>query len=85
MKKALIAIAILFSFNCNAQNATIDKSGNYVAIQKKAASEDKATGKTFTDAKGNKYPVMVSKNGKLFYVRTSKTGKEYKVYIKTEG
>lgn len=48
----------------------------------KAKEPAKATGKTFTDTKGNVYPVYESNKGKLFYLRTSKAGKEYKVYLK---
>lgn len=85
MKKLILLSAILISFNSLfAQNAKVDAAGNYIALKStNGASEgNKPTGKTFTDTKGNKYPVMVSKNNKLFYVRTSKTGNEYKVYIK---
>lgn len=85
MKKLIILSIVLISFNSLfAQNATIDKAGNYVALNvgKIADKSNKPTGKTFTDNKGNKYPVMESAKGKLFYVRTSKTGNEYKVYIK---
>lgn len=85
MKKIIILAAILISFTpVNGQNATTTKDGNYIALNaaKIADKGNKPTGKTFTDTKGNIYPVMVSKNNKLFYVRTSKTGNEYKVYIK---
>lgn len=82
MKKLMLIIAVLFATNCTfAQNATQDKTGNYVAV-KSPAKTGKDTGKTFTDNKGNVYPVLESVNGKLYYMRTSKTGYVYKCYIK---
>ena len=54
-----------------------DAQGNYTMIIAQAQS----TGKTFTDAKGNIYPVMQSIKGKLFITRKSKTGKVYKQYL----
>jgi len=64
-------------------NAIVDANGNYQAVtHKKAASEQSNTGKTFTDTKGNVYPVFKSSAGKLYYIRTSKTsGNDYKVYL----
>ena len=64
-------------------NAIVDANGNYQAVtHKKVASEQSNTGKTFTDTKGNVYPVFKSATGKLFYVRTSaNTGNDYKVYL----
>ena len=85
MKKIIILAAILISFNgLFAQNAVKTKDGNYIALKATGTTKDsnKQTGKTFTDTKGVKYPVMESAKGKLFYVKTSKTGNEYKVYIK---
>ncbi len=66
-----------------APNAKLDASGNYVAIQKvKVQAQPTPTGKTFTDTKGNTYPVWITPKGKLFYTRVSKqTGNEYPVYI----
>ena len=64
-------------------NAIVGTDGNYQAVtHKKVASEQSNTGKTFTDTKGNVYPVFKSSAGKLYYVRTSKnTGNDYKVYL----
>ncbi len=84
MKKAIILAAILMSFNgLFAQNATTTKEGNYIALNSpKKENTNKQTGKTFTDTKGNVYPVFESSKGKLFYTRISKAGNEYKVYLK---
>ena len=64
-------------------NAIVDANGNYQAVtHKKVASEQSNTGKTFTDTKGNVFPVFKSSAGKLYYIRTSKnTGNDYKVYL----
>ena len=64
-------------------NAIVGTDGNYKAVtHKKVASEQSNTGKTFTDTKGNVYPVFKSSAGKLYYIRTSKTsGNDYKVYL----
>lgn len=72
-------------FGASSQTVKQDANGNYIAV--KAANDTtntggKATGKTYTDAKGNVYPVMISKNGKLFVIRTSKAGNQYKQYLK---
>jgi hypothetical protein len=67
----------------NAQTVKQDASGNFYAAK---AAKDSATdtGKTFTDTKGNQWPVMKSKSGKLFVIRTSKTGKTYRQYLKVD-
>jgi hypothetical protein len=95
VKQSVLIILILFfslfiaSFiDAKGQTVQRDANGNFrqISAPKEAKTETaKNTGKTFTDTKGNVYPVMISKNGKLFYVRTSKSGNDYKVYIKIEG
>ena len=94
VKQSVLIILILFislflaSFiDAKGQTVQRDANGNFKAISapREAKTEAKPTGKTFTDTKGNVYPVLISKNGKLFYVRTSKAGNDYKVYIKIEG
>lgn len=83
MKHILIIILCLLSFAGISQNAKQDANGNYIAVsQKKAATPAKLTGKTYTDSKGVKYPVYESAKGKIFIIRTSKTGKTYNQYLK---
>lgn len=88
MKKLIvtIAVALLSIVTVNAQKVTTDASGNYVTVKTdRVKAEAKETGKTFTDSKGVVYPVMISANGKLFVIKTSKnTGNEYRMYLKTE-
>lgn len=84
MKQLLFALILIFTITTgSAQNAKQDKSGNYTAISKTTANAPaKNSGKTFTDAKGKTYPVMVSAKGKLYIDKISKTGKSYKMYLK---
>jgi hypothetical protein len=79
----VIALSFLFlSFIGLSQSVKMDSTGNYIAVQVQKDSAT-ATGKTFTDSKGIKWPVFISKNGKLFVQRISKnTGKEYRQYLK---
>lgn len=87
MKKALIFTAILFvGMNSHAQKVQRDDKGNYVAVKYvREKEEDKETGKTFTDTKGNVFKVYESVSGKLYIRKTSKAGNEYKQYLKIEG
>jgi len=75
------AIMIMATLACSAQQQVKQNSdGNYVAVATK--SESKPTGKTFTDKDGKKYPVYITKTGKLFVMkRSKKTGKEYRAYL----
>lgn len=84
MKKIIVLAAFLaLYFWASSQTVQKDSQGNYIAVKATESSEKaKDTGKTYTDTKGNVYPVYVSKNGKLFVIRTSKTGNQYKQYLK---
>ena len=87
MKKLIILSALfLASFSLKAQTVQKTPEGNYIAVKAtrdSAGTSAKPTGKTFTTSKGEVYPVMLSKNGKLFVIRTSKaTGRNYNQYLK---
>jgi len=85
MKKAIATIAILIAFyGLNAQNARKDAEGNYHALN--YPPDSVATGKTYTNAKGEVYPVFSTGKGKLYYGRISaKNGKYYRAFLKLEG
>ncbi len=89
MKKTILIFSFLLtSYLIQAQNVTKDAKGNYTAIKKVGTTGGKAkdTGKTFTDASGKTYPVMMPEKGKLFVVKTSaKTGNSYNYYLKITG
>lgn len=82
--KLLIA-ALIFLAICT-QGQTVVKlqtDGTYQTEHKeRAKTEAIATGEYFKTSEGEKLPIMKSKNGKLFCVRTSKkTGAKYNFYI----
>jgi uncharacterized protein YxeA len=86
MKRTIIILTLIIAsvMQGRAQNAKQDNNGNYVAITKaKDNSPASNTGKTYTDSKGTKFEVFVTKNGKLFINRISKkTNLPYKMYLK---
>lgn len=86
MKKLILLVFLFLGGIGYSQTVKQDASGNYISVKKDKAekkSEAKETGKTYTDAKGDKYPVYISKNNKLFIIKTSKkTGKNYNYYLK---
>ena len=80
----LIITVLLMANNGMAQTVKIDKDGNYIATSKskQEKGKDAETGKTFTDSKGNVYPILESVNGKLYYMKTAKSGNIYRCYIR---
>ena len=82
----IVALSVTLPDIAAAQNAKKDATGNYVAIATtKKAADPVNTGKTFTTAKGETFPVYTGAKGALFILRTSKkTGVEYRQYLKLE-
>lgn len=86
MKKLLLSFALItcsLAVFSQAKYKT-DASGNYIAVKSvrdTTKSAGIATGKTFTDSKGNAWPVFKSSTGRIYALRTSKTGNKYKVYL----
>lgn len=77
MKKLLFIAALLFLKVATAQT-NVKLNGNvYVPIKVERDVGGVATGKTFKCL-----PVMQSKKGALYVIKTSKTGKQYKQYLK---
>lgn len=81
----ICALAGIFGNLCRAQDrAKITRNGNNfqaVKTTRTAHRDSTATKYTFTDSRGNKYPVFLSKSGKAFIPKTSaKTGKYYRQY-----
>ena len=86
MKKSILLFAFLGCFLAGkSQKVTTDAKGNYIAVKHTAdTSKSIPTGKTFTNSKGEVFPVFTSANGKLFVNRVSKSGNSYKQYLKID-
>lgn len=81
MKQIFFFFLLIFSCSVNAK---IIRDGNNFKVEQ-TTNNDKLTRFTYTDSKGNTYPVYVSSTGKFFVWKTSKkTGKEYKYYLPKE-
>ena len=84
MKKLFIAAMMLLSLNMgiNAQSAQ-RQGNNFTQVSNpKTSGKETKTEFTYTDSKGNVYPVYLSATGKAFIKKVSKkTGKEYKMYM----
>ena len=90
MRHLFFFILLTLTISLSAQTKVKqDSDGNYVPVKTeksviKAKSIETKTGKTYTDSKGNKYPVYLTSTGREVILRTSaKTGKEYKQYLNT--
>lgn len=63
-------------------------NNNYSAAKtpsNRVKSEPKKTDYTWTDRKGNVYPIYITDSGSCFTIRTSATtGKEYRSYLKPD-
>jgi hypothetical protein len=85
MKKIILAAIMLFSLNMGIQAQSVERKGNNFTqvSNKKEVSEKEVKPKyTYTDSKGNVYPIYLSSAGKAFIKKVSKkTGKEYKQYL----
>lgn len=85
MKRVLLtcflASMMFAGFSLQAQNIKKDANGNYAAV-KSAQKEPVKTGKTYTDAHGNVWPVYQGSRGGLYALVTSKTGNVRKQYLK---
>lgn len=87
MRKLIIAAIMLLALGVNNSNTyaqSVTKSGNNFTqvTNKKSGSKETKTQYTYTDSKGNTYPIWLSSGGKAFIKRISKkTGKEYKQYV----
>lgn len=82
---SIVFLSAIFCDPLEAQKVKQDANGNYIAVKAiKEANVATNSGRTYTDSKGIVFPVMLSKAGRLFIIRTSKAGNEYKMYLKTE-
>lgn len=86
MKKIILALFLSAAIGAQAQqkqNVRYDKAtGNFYAIKSDTATQ---TGRFYVDSRGKNaamLPIWKSKRGKLFVFKTSKSGIQYKFYLK---
>lgn len=91
MRKFIIAAMLLVCGNVYSQSNGYIKEGNVFKFEssKKGSSRTKDTLVTkyeWEDSKGTKYPIIINRqSGRCYiYKKSSKTGKIYKQYMKTE-
>jgi hypothetical protein len=85
MKKVTLILSLFLASSVAFSQPRLVKNnnGDYV-MQKAVKTEDSLTGKKVISADGNEYPIYVSKNGKYYIKKVSKTGNEYKQYLKLD-
>lgn len=91
MRKFIIAAMLLVCGNVYSQSNGYIKEGNVFKFEssKNGSSRTKDTLVTkyeWEDSKGTKYPIIINRqSGRCYiYKKSSKTGKIYKQYMKTE-
>lgn len=91
MKKLFVIAAILATAlsGVNAQdnnksNNMIREGKTFIAQGAKTKVENVKTEYSYTDTDGKTYEIWLSKNGRAFIIRVSKTGKYYRKYLGEE-
>lgn len=86
MKKVTIVLGLILASAMAFSQPKLVKNDNGDYVMQKAVriNEDSLTGKRVISADGNEYPIYVSKNGKYYIKKVSKTGNEYKQYLKLD-
>jgi hypothetical protein len=86
MKKVTIVLGLILASAMAFSQPKLVKNdnGDYVMQRAVRTNEDSLTGKKVISADGNEYPIYVSKNGKYYIKKVSKTGNEYKQYLKLD-
>lgn len=88
MKKTLIIFTMLCTGIISHAQTKVkkDDKGNFIQVSNnvREKEKDKETGQTYTDTKGQEFKVYKSINDKLYILRISKFGNEYKQYLKID-
>lgn len=87
IKYFIIVFMMMFLVNIAADAQSFEvKGNNYTAVKAngKVKSEPEKTAYTWTDRKGNVYPIYISKNGSCFTIRTNSKGETYPSYLKPD-
>ena len=88
MKNLIYAALMLMSLSLGVQAQNVERKGNTFTqvTNKKSSGKEVKTQYTYTDSKGNIYPIYLSSTGKAFILKVSKkSGKEYKQYMPEVG
>ena len=88
MKKVTLILTLFLASSIAFSQTKVvrDTNGNFVTQKApKKESQDKLTEHTYTNAKGESFPVYLTEKGKYYVIRTSKeSGNQYKQYLKIE-
>lgn len=91
LKHLLVMVFVLLSVNLMAQTSISSTGIEYsendkqFSISRTNTNNAQLTDYTWKDSKGNVYPIYISSSGSCYIIKTSsKTGKEYKQYMKKE-
>lgn len=85
MKRLILIASLFIVVTAHAQTKVIkDAQGNYKVTSGRDTSAGIATGHTITDKDGKVHPLLISSRGRLYYMRTAKSGNIYKCYIKVD-
>jgi hypothetical protein len=78
-------LVMMFTFSItNAQSYT-RKGDSFTQVSTKTSNDAIKTKFTWTDSKGKSYPIFVTNTGRCYINKvSSKTGKEYKYYLKED-
>ena len=85
MKKTLLLVLLACTLQGQAQSNNVTREGNTfrtTTTATTAKTTDTKTKYTWQSAKGEEYPIYLSKNGHAYVIRTSRnTGKTYRKYL----
>lgn len=77
----IVLLLGLLVLSQRAQAQNVQLKGKTFTLVDSAKSQDTKTDYTFVDSNHNVYPIYLSKNGKAFIIRKSKSGKDYRQYL----
>lgn len=82
---ALLLLVLAIGLVANAQSYKCEGTTYSSTGRVNNSSAPISTGFTWSDSKGNKYPIYISQSGSCYIIKKSnKTGKDYKMYMKPE-
>ena len=84
MRKFIFTIIAIVAILICSANTKTTLEGNTFKVEKTVKEKESSATETgyFIEVKGVKYPILKSKRGSYYYMKTSKKGNQYKAYIK---